>query len=105
MSVARMVVHFHWKMNATMEKCISLVVVSPGVPSHNSIIQTALELGISIISELNFASRQIQDSNDCRHWNQWKSSTVWYAKQMAEQLGTECISREEFWMCPERNGS
>ena len=48
----------------SLEKCqrlenVSLVVVSPGVPSHNSVIQTALTQGISIISELNFASRQL----------------------------------------------
>ena len=42
---------FSLENDATMEN-VSLVVVSPGVPSHNSVIQTALALGISIISEL-----------------------------------------------------
>lgn len=66
---------------------ISLVVVSPGVPSHNSIIQSALDNNIPIISELNFASRQLKVPMIAVTGTNGKSSTVWYTKQIAEQCG------------------
>ena len=39
---------------------VSLMVVSPGVPSHNALIQAGLSQGLAIISELNFASRHLK---------------------------------------------
>ena len=66
---------------------VSLIVVSPGVPSHNSIIQAGIAKGLLIISELNFASRQLLCPMIAVTGTNGKSSTVWYAKQMLEQLG------------------
>ena len=81
---------FSLEGDATLEN-VSMVVVSPGVPSHNSIIQTALAQDIPIISELNFASRHLKAPMIVVTGTNGKSSTVWYAKQMAEQLGLECF--------------
>ena len=66
---------------------VSLVVVSPGVPRQNTLILAALAEGILIISELNFASRHLHIPIMAVTGTNGKSSTVWYAKQMAEQLG------------------
>ena len=66
---------------------VSLIVVSPGVPRTNTIIQSALTEGIPIISELNFASRQLKTPMIAVTGTNGKSSTVWYAKQMAEHAG------------------
>jgi UDP-N-acetylmuramoylalanine--D-glutamate ligase len=77
---------FSLEENATL-KNVSVVVVSPGVPSHNSVIQTALNQRLAIISELNFASKHLTTPMIAVTGTNGKSSTVWYAKQMAEQLG------------------
>ena len=63
------------------------MVVSPGVPSHTTVIQAAVTQGIAIISELNFASRHLKTPMIAVTGTNGKSSTVWYAKQMTEQLG------------------
>ena len=66
---------------------VSLMIVSPGVPRQNTLILAALAEGILIISELNFASRHLHTPMIAVTGTNGKSSTVWYAKQMAEQLG------------------
>ena len=66
---------------------ISLMVVSPGIPQKNTLIQAALANSTPIISELNFASRQLKTPMIAVTGTNGKSSTVWYAKQMAEHAG------------------
>lgn len=66
---------------------IHMVIVSPGVPSHNAVLVNAVESNIPIISELNFASRHIATPMIAVTGTNGKSSTVWYTKQMAEQAG------------------
>ena len=77
---------FKLESQASLEG-ITFVVVSPGVPSHNTIIQKAIDNEIPIISELNFAARQVKVPMIAVTGTNGKSSTVWYAKQMAEQCG------------------
>lgn len=65
---------------------ISQIVVSPGVPKHNTVLQQAIKENIPIVSELNFASKQLSCPIIAVTGTNGKSSTVWYVKQMAEQL-------------------
>ena len=65
----------------------SQLVVSPGVPKHNTILKQAIQHNIPIVSELNFASNHLSCPILAVTGTNGKSSTVWYAKQMAEQLG------------------
>ena len=77
---------FVLECDANLEN-VSLMVVSPGVPRQNTLIQSALTEGTPIISELNFASRQLNTPMIAVTGTNGKSSTVWYAKQMAEHAG------------------
>ena len=63
----------------------SQIVVSPGVPKHNMVLQQAIKENIPIVSELNFASKQLSCPIIAVTGTNGKSSTVWYLKQMAEQ--------------------
>ena len=67
----------------------SQIVVSPGVPKHNTVLQQAIKEHIPIVSELNFASNHLSCPILAVTGTNGKSSTVWYVKQMAEQLGLQ----------------
>ncbi len=66
---------------------IEQIIVSPGVPKQNSVLQQAIKLGMPIVSELNFASDHIPQPIIALTGTNGKSSTVWYIKQMIEALG------------------
>ena len=67
----------------------SQIVVSPGVPKQNTVLQQAIKQNIPIVSELNFASKHLSCPILAVTGTNGKSSTVWYAKQMAEQMGLQ----------------
>ena len=64
---------------------VDTIVVSPGVPPHNAVLNKAIELNIPIMSELNFAANYINVPMIAVTGTNGKSSTVWYTKQIAEQ--------------------
>lgn len=64
---------------------IELLVVSPGVPSTHSLIQTALEKEIPVLGELAFASHFISLPLIAVTGTNGKSSTAWYTYQLLSQ--------------------
>ncbi len=66
---------------------IDQIIVSPGVPTQNAVLQQAITLGLPILSELNFASNHLSQPIIALTGTNGKSSTVWYIKQMVEALG------------------
>ena len=63
------------------------IIVSPGVPRSNPLLEAAVEQRIPIISELNFASNHLTIPILGVTGTNGKSSTVWYTQQLATQLG------------------
>lgn len=64
---------------------IELLVVSPGVPSSHSLIQTALKKNIPVLGELGFAASFIEKPLLAITGTNGKSSTAWYAYQLLSQ--------------------
>ena len=95
---------FKLESQASLEG-ITFVVVSPGVPSHNTIIQKAKLTMRSYHFRTQFAARQVKVPMIAVTGTNGKSSTVWYAKQMAEQCETPCFLGRKLWLCTERNGT
>jgi len=80
--------HFHLESKGTWQTLQpERVVVSPGVPSKNAVIQQAMKKNIPILSELNFAAQQLTVPIVAVTGTNGKSSTVWYTKQLLEALG------------------
>ena len=66
---------------------IQMLIVSPGVPQHNPIVQQAQSLGIQIIGELGFAAQHISTPLVAITGTNGKSSTAFYTHQLLQQLG------------------
>ncbi len=80
--------YFHLESEGTWQTLQpERVVVSPGVPSQNAVIQQAIAKNTPILSELNFAAQQLTVPIVGVTGTNGKSSTVWYTKQLLEALG------------------
>ena len=64
-----------------------LIILSPGVPVTNPILNLAKENGVKLIGELGFASKFIHLPIVAITGTNGKSSTAWYTKQFLEQAG------------------
>jgi len=66
---------------------IDVLIVSPGVPSHNPIITQAQKQGITITGELGFAAQHISVPLLAITGTNGKSSTAFYTHQLLQQAG------------------
>lgn len=78
--------HHHYNSNFDVTT-VQQLIVSPGVPSSNSIIQTALKNNIPVLGELAFAAQNISRPLLAITGTNGKSSTAYYTHQILEQAG------------------
>ena len=88
---------------------IDQLIVSPGVPSHNPFIETALQERIPVCGELGFAAQHIQQPLLAVTGTNGKSSTAFYTHQILQQAGLRSfiggnfgIALSEMALRPER---
>ena len=78
--------HCHYATDVDIS-FVQEIVVSPGVPQHNAIIQQAQKLSIPISGELGFAAQHLSTPLVAITGTNGKSSTAFYTHQLLQQLG------------------
>jgi UDP-N-acetylmuramoylalanine--D-glutamate ligase len=80
--------HHHYNTSFDVSK-VNQLIVSPGVPSTNQVIQRAIANNVPIIGELGFSSQFIDTKLLAITGTNGKSSTAFYTHQMMKQAGLQ----------------
>jgi UDP-N-acetylmuramoylalanine--D-glutamate ligase len=68
-----------------------LIVLSPGVPSHQPDLQAAVEAGVPVVGELALAAERIQAPLAAVTGTNGKSTVTWFTGQLLEAAGSRCF--------------